>query len=329
MILKKSYRRCLVYIEKKFTQEQIDQANNVNIVALVTSRGYDVKRVTPHSYKIPHYGGLYIKADGTKWNWFTRAKGGGPIQFLMQLENKSWVDSIKELIGITDDELPYIEPPPKDIDEKGILTSPKKNNTYKHIFAYLIKTRKIDSEVVKEFVKNKQLYEDERKNCVFVGYDNEMTPKYISLRGTGSKLFKKDLWGSDKTYPFCRKGTNDTLLIFESAIDLMSYITLAKIHRIKDLNHHMISMGGTAYLPIDYYTNKYPNIKKMILCLDNDDEGHFFSQQIRDRYREKFAISKHVPTHKDFNEDLINVNKAKTTTVDRELNNNREEDLAI
>jgi hypothetical protein len=51
-------------------------------------------------------------------------------------------------------------------------------------------------------VKNKQLYEDERKNCVFVGYDEEKQPRFISLRGTGSKRFRKDLWGSDKTYPF-------------------------------------------------------------------------------------------------------------------------------
>lgn len=318
-----------MYREKRFTEEQIQDANSINIIALATSRGYDVKKITPRSYKIPHYGGLYIKADGTKWNWFTHGKGGGAIQFLMELEGKTWVESVKELLGITHDELPYIEPPPKDIEEKGELILPKKNNTYKHIFAYLIKTRKIDSKVVQEFVKNKQLYEDERRNCVFVGYDDDKNPKFISLRGTGDKRYRKDLWGSDKTYPFHKEGKNDKLLIFESAIDLMSYVTLAKIHNIKDFDYHMISMGGTSYLPIDYYTSKHPNIKKMILCLDNDDEGHFFSQQIRERYGDSFHISKHVPTLKDFNEDLINIHKVQAISKNEESNRSKEEDLAI
>lgn len=266
-----------MYKEKRFTQEEIREASSINIVALASSRGYDVIKVTPRSYKIPHYGGLYIKADGSKWNWFSHGKGGGAIQFLMELEGKTWLESVKELLGITHDELPFIEPPPMNIDQKGELVSPKENTTYKHIFAYLIKTRKIDSSVVQEFVKNKQLYEDERKNCVFVGYDEEKSPRFISLRGTGTKKFRKDLWGSDKTYPFHKKGSNDTLVVFESAIDLMSYLTLIKRYNVNPMKHHMLSMGGTSYLPIDYYTSKYPNIKKMILCLDNDDEGHFFT----------------------------------------------------
>jgi hypothetical protein len=43
----------------------------------------------------------------------------------------------------------------------------------------------------------------------------------------------------------------------------------------------------------------------MILCLDNDEEGHFFSQQIRERYGDRLCIIKHVPENKDFNEDLV------------------------
>lgn len=318
-----------MYKEKRFTDEQIREASSINIVALASSRGYDVKKVTPRSYKIPHYGGLYIKADGSKWNWFSHGKGGGAIQFLMELEGKTWVESVKELLGITNDELPFIEPPPKDIDEKGELVTPKKNRTYKHIFAYLIKTRKIDSAVVQEFVKNKQLYEDERKNCVFVGYDEEKQSRFISLRGTGSKRFRKDLWGSDKTYPFHRKGSNDTLVVFESAIDLMSYLTLIKLHNVNPIKHHMLSMGGTSYLPIDYYTSKYPNIKKMILCLDNDDEGHFFSQQIRERYGDRFYITKHVPENKDFNEDLIQFHENKVPDKKEDLEQGIGEEIAM
>lgn len=318
-----------MYKEKRFTEEEIGQASGINIVALASSRGYDVKKVSPRSYKIPSYGGLYIRADGSKWNWFSHGKGGGAIQFLMALEEKTWVESVKELLGITHDELPFIEPPPKDIDEKGELVPPKKNSTYKHIFAYLIKTRKIDSAVVQAFVKNKQLYEDERRNCVFVGYDEEKQARFISLRGTGNKRYRKDLWGSDKTYPFHKVGENDTLVIFESAIDLMSYLTLIQLHQVGNIKHHMLSMGGTAYLPIDYYTRKYPTIKRMILCLDNDDEGHFFSQQIRERYGDRFHIAKHSPVNKDFNEDLIQFHQQETLDKNHDLEENKSEEMGM
>lgn len=318
-----------MYKEKRFSEEQLKEADDINIIALARSHGYDVKRITPRSYKIPSYGGLYIKADGSKWNWFSHGKGGGAIQFLMELENKSWVDAVKELLGINNEELPYVEPPSKNIDKKGKLVLPNKNKTYKHIFAYLIQTRNIDSNVVKEFVKNKQLYEDEKNNCVFVGHNESDEPRFASLRGTSLKRFRKDLYGSDKTYPFHREGTNEVLMIFESAIDLMSYMTLVKLYDLKDFKHHMISMGGTSYLPIEYYTNKYPNIKKMILCLDNDEEGHFFSQQIHDRYRDKFQITKHVPVHKDFNEDLINIHNKPIKLDNKETDKCADEEIVI
>ena len=45
---------------------------------------------------------------------------------------------------------------------------PEKNDTYKHLFAYLIKARNIDKDIVAEFVDKKMIYEDRNKNCVFV-----------------------------------------------------------------------------------------------------------------------------------------------------------------
>ena len=44
--------------KKRFTDEQIRQANSVNIIEYAKSRGYEVKRISVRSYKIPGYGGL-------------------------------------------------------------------------------------------------------------------------------------------------------------------------------------------------------------------------------------------------------------------------------
>ena len=294
-------------MSKRFTEEQIHQANHVNIIAYAMSRGYDVKRISPRSYKIPGYGGLYINADGEKWNCFSRATGGGSVQFVMEMDQLSWVDAIKELIGLSEDELPFVEPPPKDFEVKGDLVLPEKNQTFKHIFAYLIKTRKIDKDVVSEFVKSKKIYEDTYQNCVFVGYDEENNPKFASARGTNTKKrFRMDMENSDKGYPFCHEGNSDTLCVFESAIDLMSYLTLIKLHGINSFNHHLLSMGGTSYIPIEKYLERNPQIKKITLCLDADDEGQFFAQKIKEKFGDDYELKSHVPKEKDFNDELVN-----------------------
>ena len=88
-----------------------------------------------------------------------------------------------------------------------------------------------------------------------------------------------DIGGSDKGFSFTSPGSDNTLLVFESAIDLMSYMTLYKMHQGKELPHHMISMGGTSYIPIENYLKNNSNIKKMILCLDSDKEVIFLVEK--------------------------------------------------
>lgn len=293
---------------RRFTEEQIAQANDINLIAYAESRGFDVKKISPRSYKIPGYGGLYINAEGNKWNCFSKGAGGGTIQFVMEMEGKSWVESIKQLLDISYDELPYIPPPAKEIEIKGDMILPKKNDTFKHVFAYLIKTRKLDKDVVSQFIKDKKIYEDTYNNCVFVGFDEEKTPKFASVRGTNTnKKFRGDIENSDKGYPFCLEGKSDTLLIFEAAIDLMSYLTLLKLHGITKFNHHMISMGGTSYIPIEKYLERYPEITNITLCLDSDDEGKLFSQKIKEKFADDYKICRHMAKGKDFNEELISL----------------------
>ena len=44
-----------------------------------------------------------------------------------------------------------------------------------------------------------------------------------------------------------------------------------------------------------------------MLCLDNDEAGHFACQQIREKYRDRYRIVRHLPQGKDFNEQLLNM----------------------
>lgn len=290
----------------KFTREEIALADSVNIINYALSLGYTVKQVVHNSFKIKGFGGLYIHSDGHKWNWFSKNKGGGPIQFVMEMENKSWVDAVKTLIGKTDEIRKYNPPDIIEEEIKGEFILPEKNDTFKHIFAYLINSRGIEKEIVYEFVKNHKLYENKHGSCVFVGYDKEKAPRYASIRSTNAigKSFRCDVKNSDKSYPFCWTGDNDTLCVFEAPIDLMSYLTLIKRYEIQNFNNNCISLGGVSSKALENYLKENPNIQNIILCLDNDAAGHFACQHISEKYMGNYKIERHTPEGKDFNEEV-------------------------
>ena len=164
---------------KRFTEAEINEANSINLIAYAEQIGLNLKKVGT-SYKVKDYGGLYIDATGAKWNWFSKDAGGGPIQFVMEMEGKNWVDAVYTLLGT---EKSDFIPRPKPIDdEKGPFVLPDKNDTYKHVIAYLIQSRGIDKEAVYDFISQDKLYENTHRSCVFVGYDEKHEAKYASVR---------------------------------------------------------------------------------------------------------------------------------------------------
>ncbi|WP_430885106.1 DUF3991 and toprim domain-containing protein [Fusibacter sp. JL216-2] len=294
---------------KRFTEAEINEANSINLIAYAEKIGLNLKKVGS-SYKVKDYGGLYIDATGAKWNWFSKDTGGGPIQFVMEMEGKNWVDAVYTLLGT---EKSDFTPRPEPIDdEKGAFVLPDKNDTYKHVIAYLIQSRGIDKEVVYDFISQDKLYENTHRSCVFVGYDGKQEPKYASVRSTNTRgnSYRGDVKNSDKAFPFSYEGSSTTVCVFESPIDLMSYSTLLEYHGIQSFDHHMISLGGVADRALDYYLKLHPEINRIMLCLDNDEAGHFACQQFHEKYHENYKLLRHSPTGKDFNEDLLAIQKS-------------------
>lgn len=64
------------------------------------------------------------------------------------------------------------------------LNLPEKSDTSKNVYAYLTKTRGIPANIVNDCLKNGTIYQDERRNAVFVGYDDNKQAKYAARRGT-------------------------------------------------------------------------------------------------------------------------------------------------
>ncbi len=151
----------------------------------------------------------------------------------------------------------------------------------KHVFAYLTKSRGIDSKIVQEYIDGGLLYESKEKNCVFVGKDSAGQPAYAFIRGTNIQYrFLGEAENSKKEISFFEKGETTRLFVFES-----------------------LSLGGVEDVALACYLRENM-IKKITLCLDNDEEGRKGCQRISEKYKEEYKITRHKPHSKDFNADL-------------------------
>ena len=286
----------------RFTDEQIERAGNIDLVAYAGSQGYELAPLG-HDYKIPGLNGMVIKSDRKTWYNFTHDKGGGPIQFVMLVKGKAWADAVSELLH---------EPPPSQARPMSPapkppieLKLPERAADLRRLFAYLCKTRGLDQKIVYEFVHRRRLYQDTRGNCVFVTYEGDK-PIYASLRSTlTDSTFRGDVAGSRKVGWGCGWKSNDTLCVFESPIDLMSYMTIRKqLHGSAEGLNYM-SLGGTNLSPLTRCLQKNPFIRQVFICTDNDEAGELFYTLNKPKL-EALGVTVHRgrPKNKDWNEDL-------------------------
>lgn len=192
-------------------------------------------------------------------------------------------------------------------------------DAYHRVFAYLNKTRKIDSEIITDMMHQGKLYQSDRHNCVFVGTDREGNIRFACERGTYSGVsYRRDCPGSDKRFCFHMEGRSNLLYVFEAPIDAMSHATLFKMQKIDYTEDHRISLGCLGDAALMQYLQDRSEIKSIILCLDNDQWGCAASAKFMKGLKEKdYTVSEEPPRGKDYNEDLVELMKPKVLGMTR------------
>ena len=117
---------------------------------------------------------------------------------------------------------------------KAEFALPAAYRDMRRMYAYLLKRRFLDREVVNAFVRAGLLYEScekfngrEYHDAVFVGRDENGVPRHTqkrSLNSTG-KTFRINVEGSDPRCSFHYTGNSGRLYVFEAPIDLLSFLT--------------------------------------------------------------------------------------------------------
>ena len=326
------------------TPEQVKKAKSVDLLEYIqrTEPG-NLQKVNGSKTEYRLKSNDSLKISNGKFHWFSRNVGGANVvDYLMKVHGLKFTDAVQAVAG----HLPtreasgqkraesnlysggeQVKPPhiPPNAENnffsggeqvKTIHLPPKAESNQKMI-EYL-KNRGIDPNLIQYCIDQNLIYQSRQNTCVFVGFDySSKNAKYAGERGISNDV-KKDVSGSDKRYAFrINVQAPHKLYVFESAIDLLSYITLEEREN-REIDGQCLALGGVMSSALHMYLERNPGIKEIVLCFDNDTTGEKATERINNelkaKYGEKYKELRVFATKpvgaKDFNELLINEIKA-------------------
>lgn len=292
-----------------FTEEQKERANSVNLEEFLRrqgetllSSGREKRLESDHS----------ITIRGNEWFDHAAEEGGLAIDFVQKFYGLSFPYAVTMLLGGEQGEI-YSKAKGKEEVRKPFELPPK-NNEMRRVFAYLMKHRFIDRDVISFFAKEKLIYESrelsadrtkEYHNAIFVGYDEAGVPCHAHKRGiyTEGKGFKGNIDSSNPCYSFHYFGSSDRIYVFEAPIDMLSFITIHKNSNWK--KHSYVALCGVSEQALFKMLEINPSLSHVVLCLDYDPAGIEACEKISDMLIKKnIAYSRLFSNRKDWNEDL-------------------------
>ena len=300
---------------RTYTQQQILAAKRADIKSFLESHGETLTR-KGNEYLWEKY---QVWINGSSWYSHYEEVGGHAIDFAERFFGLKFRDAVRELTGDSTSECAPIpsertERKPK---EQTPLILPERNPTSQTVESYLTGKRFLSPEVVSFFLQSGTLYEDaEHHNCVFVGLDENGQPRHCHKRGTSGD-FKQSVAGSDTAFSFHHNGTDNSLFVFEAPIDMLAYITL---HPDGWQEHSYVALCSVADRALTRRLEVNPNLRKVFLCLDNDEAGQTAAERIKESLSaRRYEVEILRPTNKDWDEDLKARNGVEPIPADRQM----------
>ena len=276
-----------------YTQEQIDHANQADLVSFLQSQGEQLTRAG-QEYRWKRHDSLTIR--GNKWYRHSQSKGGAPIDFVMEFFEKSFTEAIELLTGEKGAAPPPDRPSPTPFSDFRLPPRSPDNCIARN---YLTAARRIDEDVSGYFFATGDIYEEAaHHNAVFVGRDKDGVPRYAHQRSTAGNL-RLDVKGSDKAFNFCYRGEGERLFVFEAPIDLLSFLCLFKKGWQKQ---SYLSLGGVGEKALLRFLSDRPDIQTVYLCLDSDQAGNDACSRLVELMPEGLTVHRLIPLFKDWNE---------------------------
>ena len=214
---------------------------------------------------------------GNMWYSHYRGEGGDAISFARRFFHMDFKEAVRFLLEQS--AAPAAGPVQCERQEQKQLRLPSKDSSEEQVRRYLTGIRKVPADVAGYFIETGQVYQSraegvrqgqEQCNLVLVGMDRDGAPRQAHIKGMRQRAFRYDAPGSDKAYGFRHMGGSGPLYVFEAAIDLMSYVSLCS----EDWRQgNYLALNGTAEAALFRTLEEYPEVRGVVLALDNDAGG--------------------------------------------------------
>jgi len=285
-----------------FSEEQKIRANNVDIADFLRSQGEELTR-SGHEWRWKRHDSVTV--NGSRWYQHSAEQGGNAVSFVRRFYNLSYPEAVTMLLN-GERGADFAQADSKPERPKVPFALPEANGNMRRVFAYLMKQRYIDADTITHFAKAKTLYEDAtHHNAVFVGTDENGVPLHAHKRSTLTmgKPYRGNVESSEPKHSFRHIGTSDRLYVFEAPIDMLSFISL---YQQNWQAHSYLALCGVAEHALTHTLESNPHIKRVGLCLDNDEPGLVAMNRIAGKlkqlgYDEVFQL---LSQFKDWNADL-------------------------
>lgn len=274
-----------------------------------------------------------LKISNGKWYWHSRGFGGyTALDYLIKVKGIPFVQAVERLAGQA--YVPTARAASSQQEKQKSLLLPKASRSATNAVSYL-KGRGIDPEIIDFCISTGRLYESyPHHNVVFVGMDRTGKPRYANLRGIETE-FKGEASGSDKRFSFCIPAReSQTVHLFESAIDLLSYATLQKMAGNDWRQEHLLSLAGvyrprkelkesSLPLALKQFLHDHGPVSKIFLRLDNDCAGRDAMNALYTMLSTEYEVTARLPARgKDYNDTLcmtldLPINQRKLASCER------------
>jgi hypothetical protein len=276
------------------------------LVYLRDCRGLEVRREDEFgNWRLVGHDGVVFRQNF--WHQFGSGKRGNSLDLVVRVLRIPFTQAVKELrevpsVNRADESArfpapgssPSLSSPAARLSEtksseeenphrSSSFQLPKPARDHSRVVDYLTRQRKLPLPVVAEVTRRGLLYESVQGGCCFVCHDYTQQPRAAVLRGT-SNDFKGFVAGSDSSYgwwlpPLSSSRVSGLVVVTESAIDALSLAVLCPGFR----RQHLLALNGLRATPLVRFLDDHPEVRVVLLALDNDPPGRDAVTIIRER----------------------------------------------
>lgn len=245
-------------MELAVTLSEKQTARHVDLEVVLRNRGYDLKR-EGSQWRVVGHAGLIV--TGNRWYSHSTGVGGNALDFLVEYLRVPFPQAMEELLGgqVGLEPVGATTPARSNVPERKPLVLPERDTSNLAVLMYLSTVRRLPYRLVTGLITGDLLYQDQRKNAVFVCRDRAGQVKGAALRGTDPGVaFKGMAQGSDSRYGWLwvpdREPSCKGVVVTEAPIDAVSVEALYGSFGCS----HLLSLNGLRKSALSTFLEEHP-----------------------------------------------------------------------